>query len=71
MLAGDCRLILPVSVGSAQFHERGVDDNTVQPRRDARAFLETANGSERGEESVLQRVARVIFAGEKALGNGE
>jgi hypothetical protein len=55
----------------AQFHQRGVDDDPVQPRVELRPRLEAVNRLERAHERVLHGVLRVGVVSEQPAGHRE
>jgi hypothetical protein len=47
-------------LGAAAFHERGVNDNAREPRRELRPPLEALEVAVRGEQSILQSVLGIL-----------
>src|SRR5205823_5409136 len=56
--------LLRATLRGADAHETAVDDDSMEPRRDARLALEGADRAEGGDERVLDGVARVFLGTE-------
>ena len=48
--------LLGPALAAAKLHERGVDDDAVQPGRQSRTAMEVVNAAEGGEKRILQGV---------------
>ena len=59
------------ALAGAQFHQRAVDGDAMQPRPDAALGLEGVDAAEGGHEGFLHGVARFLFVAQDAARHGE